>query len=437
MPINLASPFTLTAWVLLCLTGANFRSSITNVNVPSSSIHDNNESPGGAYDHSRRLSETNHDTSKIPTLTVPTADDPATTTAPAPKTAGDKSKFFIHDNSETENKKKKKRFRRKLLVKKVSRKKDSYYSDRFHPQWDYTTPMLSSAKNDNTTDTSPIPRRLIFTYPKNLLYKTTPKHLHSNVMGSIKLYADAWGIDKITNMDVLFYNDKDCINLIKQLEPRFVKIFWTENYGAYRGDMCRIAALYQYGGYYLDVDIQPLQALDPPPGVDFITARMDNGHFFQAIMAVTPRHPILKATLESMLNDWYMIPSVLREFNQSEAEADFESTLIWTKSHKEEYTKKRIEHLIGLGLGHDPDREALMGPVTLRIAYDRQKNVTTPWFLDEIENSNEKLYPELIRKEGDEQLRGCNYLVHDAENKAAYFYSRCRGTWLCPRPKFK
>ena len=25
--------------------------------------------------------------------------------------------------------------------------------------------------------------------------------------------------------------------------------------GAFRGDMCRIAALYQHGGYYVDVDI--------------------------------------------------------------------------------------------------------------------------------------------------------------------------------------
>jgi len=222
-------------------------------------------------------------------------------------------------------------------------------------------------------------------------------------------------------MDIRFYTDNDCRTLLGQAEPKLLPIFIAEKHGPYKGDLCRIAALYLHGGYYLDVDIQPLKALDPPPDVDFITAQVPNCNmFFQAVMAIPARHPILKATLESMLIDWYMIPSVMREHNKTEFEVDF--------FNSKEYEEEKLKHLKSFNLVDDPEK-MLMGPVTVCLAFDRQRNTTNPWILDEIENGRRQLYPELIREATG---GGCNYIVHDAASKTPYFYSRCRGTWFCP-----
>ncbi|CAJ1929105.1 unnamed protein product [Cylindrotheca closterium] len=288
-------------------------------------------------------------------------------------------------------------------------------------------PQTLVANDGNSDATNSIPRRLLFTYSKNLLHEKTPKHLHDNVQHSIQVYADAWGIEDQSHVEVLFYTDKECIELLKQVEPKYLPIFQTETFPAYRGDICRTAALYLYGGYYLDVDIETLQALEPPSNADFITAKMQSGTFFQAIIATTPFHPVLKAALESMLNDWYMIPSVLQEFNKSETEFDSD----FFRGPTGVYNARRMEHLQKVLEDVPPDK-VLMGPGTLRIAFDRQKNKTTPWFLEEMENSKMKLYPELIRDEGSMIYRGCNYIVHDPGNTTAYFYSRCRGTGYCP-----
>ncbi|KAL3935685.1 MAG: hypothetical protein SGBAC_008839, partial [Bacillariaceae sp.] len=134
-----------------------------------------------------------------------------------------------------------------------------------------TAPFSYAAKEETPVASGPIPRRLIFTYPENLLQVKTPQYLHDNVQRTIQLYADAWGIHNVSNVDVLFLLDSDCIHFLEQVEPRLVPVFKGERAGPYKADMCRLAALYVHGGYYLDVDIEPVKALDPQPDVDFIT----------------------------------------------------------------------------------------------------------------------------------------------------------------------
>ncbi|KAL3935687.1 MAG: hypothetical protein SGBAC_008841 [Bacillariaceae sp.] len=311
---------------------------------------------------------------------------------------------------------------------------NTIYNDVLRSQSSDTAPVLSRphsqtlvANDGNSTIANRIPQHLIFTYSKNLLQVKIPNHLHENVMKTIKTYADAWGIGNNSKVEVLFYTDKECLELLKQVEPKYLPIFQTESFPAYRGDICRAAALYVYGGYYLDVDIQPLKPLDPLPGVDFITAKMKTGIFFQAIIAATPRHPVLKAALESMLIDWYMIPSALRAYNKSETAFDF----AWYRIPNGNYDNSRAEHLRRVL----PDlryNQILMGPATLRLAFDRKRNVTTPLMLEEFNNTELNLYPQLMRKEGSTKYKGCNFLVHDPENMTAYFYSRCRGMTYCP-----
>jgi len=61
-----------------------------------------------------------------------------------------------------------------------------------------------------------------------------------------------------------------------------------------------------------------------------------------------------------------------------------------------------------------------MGPVTLPLAFDRQRDTTNPWILKERENGKFKYYPGLIRKATG---WGCNFVVHDVAGKTPYFYS--------------
>ncbi|KAL3932758.1 MAG: hypothetical protein SGBAC_010699, partial [Bacillariaceae sp.] len=164
-------------------------------------------------------------------------------------------------------------------------------------------------------------------------------------------------------------------------------------------------------------------ALDPQPDVDFITAKMTNGCFFQAVLAISAGHPILRSALESMILDWYMIPTAMSEYNRTEFDYIFYRGSV--------YSEKRFEHIGGLGLNHTP-KEILLGPMTLRLAFEKHRNFTTPWLLNEEENGQLKLYPDLVRKA---TSWGCNYMVHDPRNKTAYFYSRCYGTEYCPIKK--
>jgi mannosyltransferase OCH1-like enzyme len=136
--------------------------------------------------------------------------------------------------------------------------------------------------------TSKIPRRLIFTYKYDLLTTKYPSHLSNNVRNTIQVYADAWNLN-VNQVDVLFLTDAQCTRFIAKVDPRLLNPFFTEPNGPYKADICRIAALYLFGGYYFDVDIQVIKALDPEPEVDFITANMVNNRSELSVVAFGPR----------------------------------------------------------------------------------------------------------------------------------------------------
>jgi len=50
--------------------------------------------------------------------------------------------------------------------------------------------------------------------------------------------------------------DDDCCALLQRVEPKLVPHFDREKKGAYKADICRVAALFEEGGYYFDIDIR-------------------------------------------------------------------------------------------------------------------------------------------------------------------------------------
>eukprot|EP00586_Coscinodiscus_wailesii_P012731 CAMPEP_0172520656 /NCGR_PEP_ID=MMETSP1066-20121228/292129_1 /TAXON_ID=671091 /ORGANISM="Coscinodiscus wailesii, Strain CCMP2513" /LENGTH=560 /DNA_ID=CAMNT_0013303451 /DNA_START=77 /DNA_END=1755 /DNA_ORIENTATION=+ len=152
---------------------------------------------------------------------------------------------------------------------------------------------------DKDTSDAGIPRNLIFTYRHNILDTKEPKILYDNVQHTIKTYAEAWGE---TDPNVIFLSDDKCANLVSKIMPLLSPHFWEEYRGGHRGDMCRIVALYNYGGYYFDVDIEVVDPVLPSPDISLVTIESPNRQrFFQSFLAAKKGHPAFHKVFNMML----------------------------------------------------------------------------------------------------------------------------------------
>mmetsp|Transcript_9366 Transcript_9366/g.21221 ORF Transcript_9366/g.21221 Transcript_9366/m.21221 type:complete len:481 (+) Transcript_9366:139-1581(+) len=149
--------------------------------------------------------------------------------------------------------------------------------------------------------THAIPPILTFTYHTNLI--TTPienlsdeedRALSQNVRDIIAMHPGS---------AVNFLNDEDCLNSIRNAlgqNTTLAGYFSEETKGMYKADICRGAALYETGGLYFDIDIEPRVSLwdAVAPTTEFVTilVHKDSNHlggFFQAFIGVTPRSPLM------------------------------------------------------------------------------------------------------------------------------------------------
>lgn len=76
-----------------------------------------------------------------------------------------------------------------------------------------------------------------------------------------------------------------------------------------RSDLMKWEIIYNYGGFYLDVDYECLQPLDCLLGYDFVTAIQPlDGFFVQlgaAFYGARPYHPILEHCIEAVKDRWH------------------------------------------------------------------------------------------------------------------------------------
>lgn len=100
---------------------------------------------------------------------------------------------------------------------------------------------------------SRIPHRLIFTNNINLLdcnlsssstSEPSDHTLAHNVYDTINAYKKEWASDDV---EVTFLTDKECVEAISDVEPELLK-YYDDQPGMYKGDICRVAYLYKYGG---------------------------------------------------------------------------------------------------------------------------------------------------------------------------------------------
>jgi hypothetical protein len=247
--------------------------------------------------------------------------------------------------------------------------------------------VLKSAENSQHK----IPHHLIFTYETSLLEDKVPDKIYQNVMHTIDSYRNAWNE---TEAPVWFLTNPECQQVIEATYPRILPIFRNETKGMFKGDICRVAALYLTGGYYFDVDLRVVEPIPMDPQVQFSSVLFppppgeNRSLFFQAFVAIEPRHPLMLTTMDTMM-----------DFYETQMNAN----------------------------------ETLMGTKTMRTAYDMllsEDKIGEHYLLQETNMLDRKnMYPHLKQKNGWGYV--CYYIVHDAEKQVAYFFSRIVGSRLC------
>lgn len=106
-----------------------------------------------------------------------------------------------------------------------------------------------------------------------------------------------------------FLNDTACADFIAANWPDgLLTAFSGEDFGPYRGDVCRAAVVAVEGGFYADLDVQfrlPLSQL-----VDGSTAFMTTYDFscniLNAMFAAEPRSAVMQSVVDSIM-DWYAL----------------------------------------------------------------------------------------------------------------------------------
>ncbi|GAX26991.1 hypothetical protein FisN_9Lh299 [Fistulifera solaris] len=157
-----------------------------------------------------------------------------------------------------------------------------------------------------------IPQRLVFTHRYNLLlddWKDDPQNditteeldelmvLQKNVRDIVNKHPSA---------SVEFYTDEDCIEALTHVAPstqqdEWVHYFRSESKGMFKADWCRGVALLEQGGVYFDVDLgvrqnvfEVLQRNTTLATVKVHRQSQHPGAFFQAFIAVAPKHPVMQ-----------------------------------------------------------------------------------------------------------------------------------------------
>jgi hypothetical protein len=256
-----------------------------------------------------------------------------------------------------------------------------------------------------------IPHVLIFSHWKNILTEDIKgtEALKKNILAMIAMHPGS---------NVSFVDDDECRSaLARSPSPELAYWFDEEKQGCYKSDMCRLAVLYDTGGYYFDNDFDPVKDVRTlvPPGASISTVmamtdqatpsigldgRLD---VFQAFLAAAPKHPVIKRAMEFTLK-WYQTGYAFAIHNGER--------LMWWNHPRRDGPCETI----------DPERchQTLAGPVFVGKALREWMNVD---------------YLHLGRMDGG---RGCHWEGDATKNKCAYLFTETADTkkyGLAPRNK--
>eukprot|EP00400_MALV-I_sp_L67-5_P000624 gene624-338_t len=285
--------------------------------------------------------------------------------------------------------------------------------------------------------------------------KGTDHYLASNVLKTIDMYRHA----STTNGNALqqvpmvyFLDNNDCMKLLEYSgQKNLLYVFKYERAGMYKGDICRAAMLWRYGGFYFDVDLEARSPIYPLLNRDsqFTSVREISmrgkwlnygpGAFFQAFIATPPRHPVMNFTFDAMLA-WYRTrkehavqagaltrmedptdpfitrdrTSVLHHNQQMGTEAYWWAFTRWFSEYNP-----------------NPKSILLFDEAHLSFASNWAENSASP-YRSHPDAAMRAVLSSVPRRQGVGE--GCNYVVWDRQTLSVPFYSRCVGTGMCRQP---
>ena len=294
-----------------------------------------------------------------------------------------------------------------------------------------------------------VPHRIIFTYSENMLDTRSPPHLYNNVLDTVVAYQRFWGEP---DAPVHFLDDAACAEVIERVDARIgfgpedgvmrgpehskrlADYFWEESRGAYKGDLCRIAALYDLGGYYFDVDIKVLDPVVVPKGVGLVSSveygqaymevietegkhmwnarktekRLHTPSVFQAFVAVAPEHPVLRESLRLMYQVYQGTYDYFQDRNGCTGACEFGTKIF--KDSLDPYVLANQQYI-------DWDHQLVKMLKESKLA-----------------DFDEKEFADVPRQEG---IGDCDFFVFDPQGREkhrAKFYSRVPGAGFvcCP-----
>lgn len=107
--------------------------------------------------------------------------------------------------------------------------------------------------------------------------------------------------------DYRFYDDENILLFFeKEYPPEYLNAYKSLTIGAAKADFFRYAALYKYGGVYLDIDGYakiPLDKFILPDDEAVISHEGNPGFYCQWALIFNRQHPFLKRTLEKVLDN--------------------------------------------------------------------------------------------------------------------------------------
>lgn len=262
--------------------------------------------------------------------------------------------------------------------------------------------LLVNNSAQNSTDK--IPRRIIILDTRYKSISEIPDLLQENILNTINTYHNAWDAAGLKHEEVWYLGNTECQEQIKVAEPRLLQYYLREQKGQYKANVCRIAALFNKGGYYFDTDMQVVKAVtDISTSTTFVSPLEVLGKegkingIFNSFVAASAKHPIFKINLDLFL-----------EFYQTRHRR---YSLLGTKSLFEAYEK----------FLSSPQISSKEWPIDMSLA--------------EIHLKSNAKYIEFPRHGG--QGCCCDYVVHNSTQEQIYFYSRIMGVDYCrfPTPK--
>jgi hypothetical protein len=345
--------------------------------------------------------------------------------------------------------------------------------------------MHSGVGHANQTKHGPsstvIPQYLWFTDKTDILKTKKPIHFYKNVVKTISMYTDAFEQNATTTSEtinsgnststetsgamnnnrirVTCMDNEYCEQIIQYVSPELVTYFQEEKRGDYKADICRLAALYLHGGYYFDIDIDVIEPLlhvnmRQNQDISFFTAvDLQGVAFFQAFIAATPRHPIIKTALK-IVQIYYespyktltgigtpMGPLTLAAAYKLVVDERVGSQL---GSGPHGYAPRgngraknaSSQYLVPLTGGDRPPIEKVryglfmdtVAKYKTNITHEESRAIYNSTLLLREAHLAQGMYKDLPRKKGNIY---CNMIVHDPIGETPYFYSRIAGSQNC------